>query len=182
MVDLANERADREGVQDLVEFRVADAQSLPFDDATFDVVFSESVLTFVEDKQRAVGEFARVTRPGGRVGLNEEIWLKPPPPDLARHAQALWGIETDVLAVEDWLGFLQNAGLHDVEHTVYTVDARREATQLKRYRFRDMWRMFYRTLGLALGSQEFRQYMKTRKRVPKGVFKYLGYVLFIAHK
>jgi len=182
MVDLANERAEREGVRDLVQFRVADAQSLPFDDDTFDVVLCESVVTFVEDKQRVIDEFARVTRPGGRVALNEEVWLKLPPPDLPQHAKALWGIEPDILAIEDWLGLLQNAGLRDVEHTIYEVDARREATQIKRYRLRDMWRMFYRTLELALCSPAFRQYMKTRKRVPKDVFKYLGYALLSAHK
>jgi SAM-dependent methyltransferase len=182
MVALANERAAREGVQELVGFRVADAKSLPFDDAAFDVVFCESVLTFVEDKQGAVDELARVTKHGGCVGLNEEIWLKPPPADLKRRAQALWGIEPDILAVEDWLDFLRNAGLHDVEHTVYNVDARREATQLKRYRFRDMWRMFYRMLVLALRSPAFRRYLKTRKRLPKDAFTYLGYALFVAHK
>ena len=182
MVALANERAVREGVQDLVAFRVADAQALPFDDATFDVVFCESVVTFIDDKQGVIDEFARVTRPGRRVGLNEEVWLQPPPADLARQAQALWGIESEVLAVEDWLGLLQNAGLRDVEHTVYQVDARREATQVKRYRFRDMGRMFYRTLALAVRSPAFRRYMKTRKRVPKDAFKYLGYALFVAHK
>lgn len=182
MVALANERAAREGVQGLVEFRVADAQALPFDDATFDVVFCESVVAFIEDKQGVLDELARVTRPGGRVGLNEVIWLKPPPADLARQAQALWGIEPEVLAVEDWLGLLQNAGLRDVEHTVCQVDARREATQVNRYHFRDMWRMFSRTLRLALFSPAFRRYMKTRRRAPKDAFKYLGYALFVAHK
>ena len=161
---------------------MADAQSLPIDDATFDIVFCESVATFVEDKQRVVDEFARVTRPGGRIGLNEEVWLKPPSEDLARQAQALWGIEHKVPTVEDWLDFLQEAGLCDVEYAVYNFDARREATQVKRYRFRDLWRMFYRTLALALRNPAFRRYLKTRRRVPKGMFEYLGYALFVAHK
>jgi SAM-dependent methyltransferase len=161
---------------------VADAQSLPFDDATFDVVFCESVLTFCQDKQAAVDEFARVTMPGGRIGLNEEVWLTPPPADLPRQAQSLWGIEPDILSVEGWLDLLRNAGLRDVERTVYNLDARREATQVKRYRLRDMWRMFYRTLVLALRNPAFRRYLKTRKRVPKDVFKYLGYALFVAQR
>ena len=38
---------------------------------------------FPEDKQRAANEYARVTRPGGYVGLNESTWLQtPPPPEM----------------------------------------------------------------------------------------------------
>jgi len=71
MIARSKERAEKEGVADRVEFRVADAQDLPFDDAHFDVVIGESVLTFIKDKQRVVSECVRVTRPGGYVGLNE---------------------------------------------------------------------------------------------------------------
>ena len=38
MIDRANERAAKEGLLDLVEFRVADARDLPFDNAVFEVV------------------------------------------------------------------------------------------------------------------------------------------------
>jgi ubiquinone/menaquinone biosynthesis C-methylase UbiE len=178
MIARANERAEREGVRDEVEFRVADAQSLPFDDGTFDVVLCESVATFIEDKQRVADELVRVTKPGGRVGLNEEVWLKPPPDGLAEQVKALWGIEPDIPTVGDWLAWLGNASLRDVEHTVYEFDARREATQLKRYRFQDIFSMFYRTL-LLLKNASFRAYMKGRRRAPKDMFKYFGYVLFV---
>ena len=65
MVERSRERAEREKVADVVEFRVADAQDLPFDDDLFDAVITESVTAFPEDKQKAVDEYARVTKPGG---------------------------------------------------------------------------------------------------------------------
>ena len=49
MIDWARKRAQREGLEAQIEFKVADAQNLPFDDATFDVVMGASVLTFVPD-------------------------------------------------------------------------------------------------------------------------------------
>jgi arsenite methyltransferase len=180
MVVNANERAEREGVAHLVEFRAADAQALPFEDATFDVVFCESVATFIEDKQRVVSEFARVTRPGGRVGLNENIWLRPPPEGMTGAVRSIWGIEPDLPTLEDWLAWLDRAGLVDVEHTVYVFEARREATQVKRYRFRDMWLMMSRTLKLLVTSASFRAYIKGRQRAPKDLFEYFGYVLLCA--
>ena len=64
MIERSKERAEREGVKDMVEFRVADAQDLPFADDVFDAVITESVTAFPEDKQMAVNEYARVTKPG----------------------------------------------------------------------------------------------------------------------
>src|SRR3990167_8161616 len=48
-------------------FRVVDAQALPFPDAAFDTVVCGLVLNFVPDKQRALGEMRRVVRGGGTV-------------------------------------------------------------------------------------------------------------------
>ena len=182
MIARSNERAQREGVTDLVEFRVADAQDLPFDDAHFDVVLCESVATFIEDKQKVVGEYARVTRPGGYVGLNEEIWLKTPRAELAGYAKLTWGIEPGILTADAWVGMLESAGLRDIVAKTYKVDARREATQVRRYRFQDMWRMFYRTLLLYARNPAFREYMAERRHTPKDLFEYLGYAILVGKK
>jgi SAM-dependent methyltransferase len=50
-----------------VSFQVGDARSLPFADASFDRVVSMLVLNFVPEPERAVREWARVTKPGGTV-------------------------------------------------------------------------------------------------------------------
>jgi len=182
MIARSNERAQREGVTDLVEFRVADAQSLPFEDARFDVVIGESILTFTKDKQRVVSECARVTGPGGYVGLNEEIWLKTPPAEVVAHVKRTFDIKPDIPTADDWRRLLEGAGLRDVVVQTYKVDARRESTQIKRYGFQDMWRMFYRTLSLYVKSSAFRAYMKKQRRLPMSVFEYLGYGLFVGRK
>ncbi len=182
MVELARERAQREGVAGQVQFRAASATELPFDDGAFDVVFCESVLSFVDDKRRAVAELARVAAPGGRVGLNEEIWLKPPPEHIAKHASLFWGVDLDVFAAEDWQAWMIDAGLNDLMVKTYRLDPRREATQIKRYRAGDMWRMLWRTLALYVRNPAFRTYMKERRKLPKGMFDYLGYALFVGKK
>ena len=71
----SRQRAKEDGVEHLVEFRVADAQDLPFDDDQFDAVISESVNVFFSDKRQAVSEYVRVTKPGGCVGMTEMTWL-----------------------------------------------------------------------------------------------------------
>ncbi len=70
-VALAAERvADRRA-----EFRVGDAQALPLDDASRDVVASALMLNFVPDKQSALAEMMRVVRPGGIVAFY--VWDYP---------------------------------------------------------------------------------------------------------
>ena len=49
------------------DFRVADAQALPFPDRTFDVVASALVINFIPDRPRGLSEMRRVARPGAIV-------------------------------------------------------------------------------------------------------------------
>ncbi len=60
-------RADAEGLA--VVFQEADAEALPFGDATFDAVLSTFGVMFTPDQARAAAELLRVTRPGGCIGL-----------------------------------------------------------------------------------------------------------------
>lgn len=60
MVDTA-----REALGDRAEYAVADVQALPFPDASFDAAIANHMLFHVEDRPRALGEIARVLRPGG---------------------------------------------------------------------------------------------------------------------
>ena len=59
--------AKRLPVGQRADFRVADAQSLPFPDGSFDVVASALVINFVPDRPRAIAEMRRVACSGGTV-------------------------------------------------------------------------------------------------------------------
>jgi ubiquinone/menaquinone biosynthesis C-methylase UbiE len=52
-----------------VTFQEADAEALPFADASFDVVLSTFGVMFTPDQERAAAELLRVCRPGGKIGL-----------------------------------------------------------------------------------------------------------------
>ena len=63
----ARRRAGEAGVElELVE---GDAQEMPFEDQSFDVVVSTFGCMFAPDHKRAAGEIARVLKPGGRMGV-----------------------------------------------------------------------------------------------------------------
>lgn len=52
-----------------IDFRVGDAEKLPFEDGSFDVVISTCGVMFVSRPEAAAAELARVCRKGGRLGL-----------------------------------------------------------------------------------------------------------------
>jgi ubiquinone/menaquinone biosynthesis C-methylase UbiE len=110
LLDKGRERARAEGLD--VEFRVADAEDLPFEDGSFDVALSTFGVMFAPDQPRAAHEMWRVVRPGGRIGLASwtpdgfvGLLLKvvgqylPPPPGLA--PPSLWGTENRLCELFD---------------------------------------------------------------------------------
>ena len=52
-----------------IEFQEADAENLPFSDASFDAVMSTFGVMFTPNQDKAASELARVCKPGGRIGL-----------------------------------------------------------------------------------------------------------------
>jgi MPBQ/MSBQ methyltransferase len=64
-VDVASALAGMVGLTDRVAFRQASALDLPFDDGSFDVVWTQHVQMNIEDKKAFYGESARVLRPEG---------------------------------------------------------------------------------------------------------------------
>ena len=65
---IARERAVSRGLTN-IGFQTADAMALPFADASFDRVTSRLGVMFFPDPAKAVSEFHRVLKPGGRVSL-----------------------------------------------------------------------------------------------------------------
>jgi ubiquinone/menaquinone biosynthesis C-methylase UbiE len=102
LLDKGRDRAHAEGLD--IEFQVADAENLPFDDASFDVVLSTFGAMFTPEHARTAREMTRVTRPGGRIGmanwtpegfigrLFKVIGAHVPPP-AGLKSPALWGTE-----------------------------------------------------------------------------------------
>jgi arsenite methyltransferase len=187
MIERSRERAAREGAKGRTEFRVADAQDLPFEDSLFDAVITESVTAFPEDKQKAVDEYARVTKPGGYVGLNESTWLKvPPPPEMVAWASQDLGASVKPLTSADWVGLLEGAGLSDVIARISDISVRDETRGiLRRYGLGGMLRVMSRTLALYARNPAYRRFVKEVRQdglTPENLNEYFGYGLYVGRK
>lgn len=187
MIERSRERAQREKVSDKVEFRVADAQDLPFEDNLFDAVITESVTAFPEDKQKTVNEYARVTKPGGFVGLNESLWLKlPPPPEVVAWAMQDIGANIKPLTPDAWKVLLEDAGLTEIMVKTYTINTQDEERGiLQRYGLGGMLGAMSRMLLLYVRSAAYRKFVKDARQsgiTPENLEEYFGYGLFVGQK
>ncbi len=187
MVVRSWERAGREGVMDRVKFGVADAQNLPFESDLFDAVITESVTVFPDDKQKAVNEYMRVTKPGGYIGLNESTWLKyPPPPEMVAWVSQDLGANVKPLTSDEWAGLLETAGLKDVVTKIFEIDIKTESKGiLKRYGFWGLLGVLWRMLSLYLKTPAYRKFVKEVQKdgiTPKNLDEYFGYGLYVGRK
>src|SRR6187397_451794 len=73
LLERGRQRAEAEGLT--IDFEVADAEALPYAEASFDVVLSSFGVMFAPDHRQSARELARVCRPGGRIGL--AYWTPP---------------------------------------------------------------------------------------------------------
>jgi ubiquinone/menaquinone biosynthesis C-methylase UbiE len=73
------------GIEGLVEFRCGSAVEMPFDDATFDLAWTEHAQMNIADKQRLYQEIVRVVKPGGRFVFQDLLAGPDGPPHFPIH-------------------------------------------------------------------------------------------------
>lgn len=123
LIERARMRAAAEAVD--IDFRVADAQALPFANASFDAALSVFGVMFAPDQGKAASELLRVVRPGAKIGL--ACWMPedfgadffgaharhaPPPAGVASPLR--WGTEA---GIAELLGAAASAIRNEVRTT-----------------------------------------------------------------
>lgn len=106
----ARAKAEKAGLAGQVRFEQGDAEHLHFDNDTFEAIICECAFCTFPDKLTAAGEFVRILRPGGRVGLSDLTRTGSLPPELDT-LLAWMACIADARPLDDYTRYLQQAGL-----------------------------------------------------------------------
>jgi len=180
MLSWARQRARHEGVVDRIVFRKADVGELPFGDDRFDAIIVESVLAFVEDKEAAIRELIRVTKPGGYIGLNESYWIQQPPPELLSYSTS---IGPCIITEAEWRTIWGATPLEERTIQAHSLEAKQEVRdRIKWVGWRSILPAWGRVLKLLLTNPRSRDAIKEQLNIPTELVSYMGYALFLGRK
>lgn len=114
-VSLAMENMRKAGLEAVAEFRVGEAESLPFEDGTFDAVISECVVCLVPDKQRVLEEKVRVLKHGGRVIMHDVVSRVEMPEALRNDPTLYCQCVGGAVEIDKYKAMMEKAGLKDIK-------------------------------------------------------------------
>ncbi|NUS15316.1 MAG: class I SAM-dependent methyltransferase [Streptomyces sp.] len=94
------------GLADRIEFLVADACDIPFEDGEFDLLVCGGANTFIQQRERAFAEYWRVLRPYGFVSVTNLFYRTAPDPELTGDLADVLGFPVPPHGLADWLRIL----------------------------------------------------------------------------
>jgi SAM-dependent methyltransferase len=137
MVRLARRHAADAGVA-IVHFLQGEIESLPFADASFDVVISNCVINLCAEKERIFAEACRVLKPNGRLAVADIVAAAPLPADVQTDLRLHTGCVGGATELNSLSSMLTEAGFDSIEidtgaHSGSLLDDWAPGRNLKRF-------------------------------------------------
>ena len=98
-----------------VEFRFGDAEDMPVETSSVDVVISNCVINLAPDKDEVFKEAYRVLKPGGRIVISDIVTEGELPEEIRRDPRYWAGCVAGALEIEDYLRKIRKAGFKRVK-------------------------------------------------------------------
>lgn len=113
-LEIAQKRAQEEGLADRVKFEYANAMTLPYADQSFDAAMAYESMFHMPDRNKVLSEIFRVLRPGGRLVVADFISTSKTSEEERRMQYAMYKVNS-YLFLNEYPEFFQRAGFEVVE-------------------------------------------------------------------
>lgn len=113
MISKARENTDKLGYNN-VEFRYGDIDNMPVAENTADVIVSNCVLNLVPNKEKVIGEIARVLKPGGHFSISDIVLVGELPDTLRQDAEMYAGCVAGAIQKNEYLSYIERAGFEQI--------------------------------------------------------------------
>jgi ubiquinone/menaquinone biosynthesis C-methylase UbiE len=113
MIERARQAAAEAGLSQ-VEFRLGQAEAMPIDDGTVDVILSNCVINLCEDKGKVFEEAFRVMKDGGRLMISDMVSDGPLPMSVRGNAEQWGGCVNGALPEREYLDLVAQAGFQNI--------------------------------------------------------------------
>lgn len=120
MLALAERNRARAGVANAT-FLNGSIEALPLEAASVDVVISNCVINFAEDKAAVLGEAFRVLRPGGRFAVADMVEIEELPPAVKSALDAWAGCIAGSISMERYRALLLEVGFGEPEFEIHDI-------------------------------------------------------------
>lgn len=165
----ATRRAEEAGLSERVRFVQAPPGRLPFDDGSFDIVFSKDAMVHIKDKDAIFAEIFRVLRPGGIFAASD--WLVGHDGELSQDMKdyiEAEGLSFGMASPSRYRQAMEHAGFEDVRtesrNAWYRDEARRELNRLQT----DLYEQAVRIAGQAFVEKNLRTWTAMQKVLDSG--------------
>lgn len=123
MIEKARGNARAAGLSN-VEFRLGDAENMPVEDSSVDLIVSNCVINLSPDKPAVFREAFRVLRPGGRISISDVV-AENIPEEIRANPRLYASCVGGAISQQAYLETIRKAGFEDVQvlnRLVYTAD------------------------------------------------------------
>ncbi len=191
-IEMAQNLAKERQLESKVDFIIADAHDLPFEDNMFDIVVTEYMAYFL-DIERALKEFKRVLRPGGFVGFNE-LMLDPNIPEdkhqeimeVGEKFKEISGYPLRIPTRVEYISWIEQMGFKNPKYETVAEKVNTKDAFAMIGGFKNFWKLMRLTLYLYRHSDIIKAKFEVQKEVKKitlrkrSTAKYIKPTVFLA--
>lgn len=179
-LEIAKQNVKDANLEDKITLLLGNALKLPFEDDTFDVVINEAMLTMLpnEQKKKAIAEYYRVLKPGGRLATHDMLFKYKPADHKVKELQQTIHVPAQPLTLREWKQLFLPLSFKDLQYDIGNMTL----VSLKGLIIDEGWETMLKIFSNAMQDEDSKEYLfEIIKKFDDNQDLY-GHVTFCAQK